>query len=64
MMKEVKCNKDHKCLVCGKTIKKGDIAIYCEGREPMYAIEDGKATEYQEGIKYLKWWEHVDECIS
>jgi hypothetical protein len=55
--KTIKIRKDHKCSICGKVIKRGEMVEYYETRYPNYCY----ITDVQTGIKYIKLWDHI-EC--
>ncbi len=58
----IKVRKDHKCDNCNVIIKKGELAIYQEGRSPTYSEGDYQ-EDIQTGIYYWKSYIHEDSSI-
>jgi hypothetical protein len=57
MGKTIVVRKDHPCNACDGTIKKGEKAIFYEGKGPRFDDNDK-----QIGIEYWKVWMHPHNC--
>ena len=60
MEKQVKCRKDHKCCVCDKIIKRGEMAHFFSSVNPRF--ESCHIHAKQVGIEYVKYWSHPYRC--